>query len=48
LRGTSLGIEYLRQGEYISGDEIGGFRLATVNLPLPEARLGLFIEGRED
>jgi hypothetical protein len=45
LRGTSLGIEYLRQGKYISGDERGGFRLATVNLPLPDARLRLFIQG---
>jgi hypothetical protein len=48
LRGTSLGIEYLRQGKYISGDERGGFRLATVNLPLPDARHRLFIQGRED
>jgi hypothetical protein len=48
LRGTSLGIEYLRQGKYISVDERGGFRLATVNLPLPDARLRLFIQGRED
>jgi hypothetical protein len=48
LHGTSLGIEYLRQGKYISGDEKGGFRLATVNLPLPDARLRLFIQGRED
>jgi hypothetical protein len=48
LRGTSLGIEYLRQGKYISGDETGGFRLAMMNLPLPDARLRLFIEGRED
>jgi hypothetical protein len=48
LRGTSLGIEYLRQGKYISGDERGGFRLATMNLPLPDARLRLFIQGRED
>jgi hypothetical protein len=48
LRGTSLGIEYLRQGKYISGDERGGFRLATVNLPIPDVRLRLFIQGRED
>jgi hypothetical protein len=48
LRGTSLGIEYLRQGKYISGEERGGFCLATVNLPLPDARLRLFIQGRED
>jgi hypothetical protein len=48
LRGTSLNIEYLRQGKYISGDGRGGFRLATVNLPLPDARLRIFIQGRED
>jgi hypothetical protein len=48
LRGTSLGIEYLRQGKYISGYERGGFRLATVNLPLPDARLRLFIQEKED
>jgi hypothetical protein len=47
LRGTSLGIEYLRQGKYINGDERGGFRLATVNLPLLDARLKLFIQGRK-
>jgi hypothetical protein len=48
LRGTSLGIMYLRQGKYVSGDERGGFRLATVNLPLSDARLRLVIQGRED
>jgi hypothetical protein len=48
LRGTSLDIEYLRQGKYISGDERGGFCLATVKLPLPDARLRLFIQGRDD
>jgi hypothetical protein len=48
LHGTYLDIEYLRQGKYISEDERGGFCLATVNLPLPDARLRLFIEGRED
>jgi hypothetical protein len=47
LRGTSLGFEYLRQGKYISGDERGGFHVAKVNLPLPDARLRLFIQGRE-
>jgi hypothetical protein len=48
LRGTSLGLEYLKQGKYISGDERGGFHVSKVNLPLPDARLRLFIQGRED
>jgi hypothetical protein len=48
LCGTSLGFEYLKQGKYISGDERGGFHVAKVNLPLPDARLRLFIQGKED
>jgi hypothetical protein len=48
LRGTPLGLEYLKQGRYISGDERGGFHVAKVNLPLPDPRLRLFIEWRED
>jgi hypothetical protein len=38
----------LKQGKYISGDERGGFHVAKVNLPLPDARLRLFIQGNED
>jgi hypothetical protein len=34
--------------KYISGDERGGFKVAKVNLPLPDARLRLFIQGKED
>jgi hypothetical protein len=45
---TSLGFEYMKQGKYISGDERGGFKVAEVNLPLPDARLRLFIQGKED
>jgi hypothetical protein len=45
---TSLGFEYMKQGKYISGDERGGFKVAKVNLPLPDERLRLFIQGKED
>jgi hypothetical protein len=45
---TSLGFEYLKQGKYISGDERGGFNVGKVNLPLPDPRLRLFIQWKED
>jgi hypothetical protein len=48
LPGTSLGFEYMKQGKNISGDERGGFKLAKVNLPLPDGTLRLFLEGKED
>jgi hypothetical protein len=48
LAGTSLGFEYMKQGKYISGDERGGFKVSKVNLPLPDGRLRLFREGKED
>jgi hypothetical protein len=48
LVGTSLGFDYMKQDKYISGDERGGFIMAKVNLPLPDGRLRLFIEGKED
>jgi hypothetical protein len=38
----------MKQGKYINGDERGGFKVAKVNLPLPEARLRLSIQGKED
>jgi hypothetical protein len=37
LPGTSLGFDYMKQCKYISGDERGGFKVAKVNLPLPNA-----------
>jgi hypothetical protein len=48
LVGTSLGITYLKQGKYVSRDERGGFKVAKVNLPLPDSRIRLFIERKED
>jgi hypothetical protein len=48
LRGTSLVFEYMKQGKYISGDERGGFHVAKVNLPLPDPRLRLFVQGKLD
>jgi hypothetical protein len=48
LLGTPLGFEYLKQGNYIRGDERGGFHVAKVNLPLLDPRLRLFIEGKQD
>jgi hypothetical protein len=48
LAGTSLGYDYIKQGKYISGDERGVFKVAKVNSPLPDGRLRLFLEGKED
>jgi hypothetical protein len=48
LAGTSPGFEYMKQGKHISEDERAGFKVAKVNLPLPDGRLKLFLEGKED
>jgi hypothetical protein len=42
LPGTSSGFAYMKKGKYISEDERGGFKVAKVNLPLPDGRLRLF------
>jgi hypothetical protein len=38
----------MKQSKYIGGDEREGFKVAKVNLPLPDGRLRLFLEGEED
>jgi hypothetical protein len=48
LAGTSLGFDYMKQEKYISEDERGGFKVAKVNFCLPDERLRLFLEGKED
>jgi hypothetical protein len=49
LVGTSLGIDYMKQGKYISGDERVGFNVVKVNLSLLDAILRLFLgRGEED
>jgi hypothetical protein len=47
LGGTRLGFDYMKQDKYISGDERGGFKVAKVNLPLPDGRLRLFLRGKK-
>jgi hypothetical protein len=41
---TSLGFDYMKKSKH----ERGGFKVAEVNLPLPDERLRLFLEGKED
>jgi hypothetical protein len=36
----------MKQGKNISEVERGGFKVAKVNLPLPDGRLRLFLEGK--
>jgi hypothetical protein len=47
LAGTSLGFDYMKQDKYVSGDERGGFKVAKVNLPLPDGRSRLFLKGKK-
>jgi hypothetical protein len=37
----------MKQGKYISGDERGCFKVAKVNLPLPDPRLDSSFKGRK-
>jgi hypothetical protein len=37
----------LKKGKNISGDERRGFKVAKVNLPLPDGRLRLFLRGKK-
>jgi hypothetical protein len=47
LAGTSLGFDYMKKEKYISEDERGGFKVAKVNLPLPDGRLRLFLREKK-
>ena len=46
--GRDMGIEHLRQGHYIGGDEKKGFIIFETNISLPDQRLKLFTRGRTD
>jgi hypothetical protein len=48
LPGTSLGFEYMKQGKYISGDEQRRLQSGQSELTPSDARLRLFIQGKED
>jgi hypothetical protein len=37
----------MKQDKYISGDERGGFKVAKVNLSLPDGRLRLFLREKK-
>ena len=46
--GRDIGIEHLRQGHYIGGDEKKGFTISEMDISLPDQRLKLFARGRTD
>ena len=46
--GRDMGIEHLRQGHYIGGDEKKGFTISEMDIYLPNQRLKLFARGRTD
>ena len=43
--GRDMGIEHLRQGHYIGGDEKKGFIISETDIFLPDQRLKLFTRG---
>ena len=46
--GKGYGIEHLRHGHYIGGDEKKGFIIFETDISLPDQRLKLFTRGRTD
>ena len=46
--GKRYGIEHLRQGHYIGGDEKKGFIISETDISLPDQMLKLFTRGRTD
>ena len=48
VSGRDIGIEHLRQGHYIGGDEKKGFTISEMDISLPDQRLKLFARGRTD
>lgn len=46
FKGTDFGIEVMKQGNYIGGDEKKGFKIANTDISLREARLKLFSSRR--
>ena len=45
---SDIGIQHLRQGHYIGGDEKKGFTIFEMDISLPDQRLKLFARGRTD
>lgn len=46
MKGSAFGIEAMKQGHYIGGDEKKAFKIANANISLPDERLKLFTMGR--
>jgi len=48
MKGVEFGIEAMKQGHYIGGDEKKGFKIANTDISLPDERFKLFKVGRKD